>query len=151
MPAPQEIFARLLAKPPAYPELTGLQPVEVERGRAVFIMDVGPHHANPMGTVHGGALATLADSAMGIAYASTLADDEAFTTLELKINFLKPVWSGRLTAEGRVAKGGKSVGLVTCDVTDASGSLVAFATSTCMTLRGAQAAGRGGLTADAAK
>jgi uncharacterized protein (TIGR00369 family) len=151
MPAPQEIYARLLAKPPAYPELTGLQPVAVERGRAVFIMDVGPHHANPMGTVHGGALATLADSAMGIAYASTLADDEAFTTLELKINFLKPVWSGRLTAEGRVTKGGKSVGLVTCDVTDAGGSLVAFATSTCMTLRGAQAAGRSVLTADAAK
>ena len=142
MPAPQEIFARLLAKPPAYPELTGLQPVEVERGRAVFIMDVGPHHANPMGTVHGGALATLADSAMGIAYASTLADDEAFTTLELKINFLKPVWSGRLSAVGTVVKAGRTVGLTACDVTDEAGSLVAHATSTCLTLRGEMANGR---------
>jgi uncharacterized protein (TIGR00369 family) len=142
MPAPQEIYARLLAKPPAYPELTGLQPVAVERGRAVFIMDVGPHHANPMGTVHGGALATLADSAMGIAYASTLADDEAFTTLELKINFLKPVWSGLLTAEGKVLKAGRTVGLTECRVTDESGSLVAHATSTCMTLRGDAAKGR---------
>ena len=143
MAAPEVILARLLAHPPAYPALTGLQPVRVERGHAVFIMDAGPQHANPMGTVHGGALATLADSAMGIAYLSTLAEDEAFTTLELKINFLKPVWSGRLTADGRVTKGGKSVGLVTCDVTDEGGSLVAYATSTCMTLRGVRASGRG--------
>ncbi|MFQ5771237.1 MAG: PaaI family thioesterase, partial [bacterium] len=49
-------------------------------------------HANPMGTLHGGVLCDIADAAMGMAYASTLEQGESFTTLELKINFLKPVW-----------------------------------------------------------
>jgi uncharacterized protein (TIGR00369 family) len=79
---------------------------------------------------------------MGIAYASTLAEDESFTTLELKINFLKPVWQTRLTAEGRVVKRGRTIGLTECDITDENGSLVARASSTCMTLRGDEAAGR---------
>jgi uncharacterized protein (TIGR00369 family) len=79
---------------------------------------------------------------MGIAYASTLAEDESFTTLELKINFLKPVWQARLTAEGRVVKRGRTIGLTECDITDENGSLVARASSTCMTLRGDEAAGR---------
>ena len=92
--------------------------------------------------MHGGVLCDIADAAMGMAYAATLDEAETFTTLELKINFLKPVRSGKLTAEGRVVKGGRTVGLVECDVRDASGSLVARATSTCMTLRGEQAAGR---------
>ena len=95
-----------------------------------------------MGTVHGGVLCDVADAAMGIAYASTLGEGESFTTLELKINFLKPVRSGTLVAVGRLVKGGRTVGLVECDVTDASDQLVARATSTCMTLRGVQAAGR---------
>jgi uncharacterized protein (TIGR00369 family) len=79
---------------------------------------------------------------MGMAYASTLEEDETFTTLELKINFLKPVREGRLMATGRVVKGGRTVGLVECDVLDDKERLVARASSTCMTLRGAQAAGR---------
>jgi uncharacterized protein (TIGR00369 family) len=70
---------------------------------------------------------------------TTLADGESFTTLELKINFLRPVWNATLTAEGRVIQSGKSVGLVECDVTDECGRLVARATSTCITLRGEQA------------
>lgn len=73
---------------------------------------------------------------MGVAYASTLKEGESFTTLELKINFLKPVWNARLRAEGRVVKRGKTVGLVECDVVDESGSLVARASSTCLTLSG---------------
>ncbi|MBI4638812.1 MAG: PaaI family thioesterase [Candidatus Rokubacteria bacterium] len=67
---------------------------------------------------------------------------ETFTTLELKINFLKPVRTGRLVATGRVVKGGRTVGLVECDVLDDKEGLVARASSTCMTLRGEQAAGR---------
>ena len=63
---------------------------------------------------------------------------ETFTTLELKINFLKPVRTGRLTATGRLVKGGRTVGLVKCDVHDNKNRLVARASSTCMTLRGEQ-------------
>ncbi len=148
MPTPQRLLDQLRRSPPPIATLVGFHPIEIAAGRAVFVLEAGAQHANPMGTMHGGVLATLADTAMGIAYLSTLAEGEAFTTLELKINYLKPVWSGTLTAEGRVAKGGKNVGLTTCDVTDADGSLVAFATSTCMTLRGAAASGRSAPTAE---
>ena len=95
-----------------------------------------------MGTLHGGIMCDLADAAMGFAYASTLQSDESFTTLELKINFLRPVWKTRLTASARVVHRGRTVGLVECDVTDAEGRLVARASSMCMTLRDAQAEGR---------
>jgi len=95
-----------------------------------------------MGTLHGGVLADIADAAMGIAYAARLDEGETFTTLELKINFVKPVWTGKLRAEGRVISGGRTVGLVECHVRDAKARLVAHATSTCMTLRGEAAAGR---------
>src|SRR5262249_60278909 len=102
----------------------------------------GRRPANPMGPLHGGVLCDIADAAMGIAYASELGDGETFTTLELKINFLKPVRAGRLTATGRVVKSGRTVGLVECDVTDDAERLVARATGTCMTLRGEPPAGR---------
>jgi uncharacterized protein (TIGR00369 family) len=128
--------------PPPIATLIGLTLVSVEPGAAVFELQAGPQHANPMGTLHGGVLCDLADAAMGMAYASTLDEGETFTTLELKINFLKPVWSGRLVATGRLVKAGRTVGLVECDVTDAKDALVARATSTCMTLRGDQATGR---------
>jgi uncharacterized protein (TIGR00369 family) len=130
------------AEPPPVGRLIGFRVTEVERGRAVFELDAGPQHTNPMGTLHGGILCDLADAAMGIAYASTLEEGESFTTLELKINFLKPVWRARLTAVGRIVKRGKTVGMTECDVTDEEGSLVARASSTCMTLAGKMAEGR---------
>jgi uncharacterized protein (TIGR00369 family) len=95
-----------------------------------------------MGTLHGGVLCDIADAAMGIAYAANLEAGETSTTLELKISFLKPVWNATLKAEGRVLKQGRTTGLVECRITDEKGSLVAHATSTCMTLRGASAKGR---------
>jgi len=94
------------------------------------------------GTVHGGVLCDIADAAMGIAYAANLNDGESFTTLELKINFLKPVWNSLLRATARVVKQGQTVGLVECDIIDDKDKLVARATGTCMTLRGDQAHGR---------
>ncbi len=96
--------------PPPVAELLGFRILDVEPGRAVFAMDAGPQHANPMGTLHGGILCDLADAAMGIAYASTLAEGESFTTLELKINFFKPVWTARLTATARIVKRGRTIG-----------------------------------------
>ena len=130
------------APPPPIAALLGFRPVEVAPGRVTIAFEAGPQHANPMGTLHGGVLCDVADAAMGMAYASTLAEGETFTTLELKINFLRPVWTGRLTATGRLVSGGRTVGLAECDITDAEGRLVARASSTCMTLRGAAAEGR---------
>jgi uncharacterized protein (TIGR00369 family) len=127
---------------PPVARLVGMRITHVEPGRTVFEMEAGPQHANPMGTLHGGILCDLVDGAMGTAYASLLDDGESFTTLELKINFLKPVRTGRLEAVGTVVKAGRTVGLSECRVTDEGGSLVAHATSTCMTLRGEQAEGR---------
>ncbi|HSB40801.1 MAG TPA: PaaI family thioesterase [Methylomirabilota bacterium] len=130
------------AAPPPIADLIGFTLAEVEPGRAVVAFDAAARHANPMGTLHGGVLCDIADAAMGMAYAATLDEGETFTTLELKINFLKPVRTGRLTATGRLVKGGQTVGLVECDVVDDKDRLVARASSTCMTLRGERAAGR---------
>ena len=123
-------------------ELIPFQLTAISEERATIETEVGPQHANPLGTLHGGILCDIADAAMGLAYASMLLEGESFTTIELKINFLKPIWTGRLRAEGRVVKRGRTVGLVESDVFDTKGSLVARASSTCMTLRGAGAAGR---------
>jgi uncharacterized protein (TIGR00369 family) len=129
-------------EPPPIATLIGFRITAVEPGRAVLELETSERHTNPMGTVHGGVLCDVADAAMGIAYAATLAAGESFATLELKINFLKPVREARLQATGRVVKAGRTIGLVECDVTDEDGSLVARATSTCMTLRGEEARGR---------
>jgi uncharacterized protein (TIGR00369 family) len=101
-------------------------------------MEVDERHHNPLGTLHGGIYCDLADAAMGYAYAATLAEGEAFTTVELKINFLRAVRKGTLTAEARVVKAGRTLGYVECDVKDQTGKLVARAASTCMKLREAR-------------
>jgi uncharacterized protein (TIGR00369 family) len=95
-----------------------------------------------MGTLHGGILCDIADAAMGMAFASTLAPGESFTTVELKINFFRPVWEDRLTAEGQVVRRGRNLGYVECEITDERGRLVAKAASTCLVLRGKDATGR---------
>ena len=131
------------ALPPApIGALLGMRLVAVETGRARFELDADARHHNPMGTLHGGILCDIADGAMGMAYASTLEDGETFTTLELKINFVRPVTAAHLVAEGHVVSRGKTVGLTECSVTDESGRLIARTTSTCLTLRGEQAKGR---------
>jgi uncharacterized protein (TIGR00369 family) len=122
-------------EPPPVAALIGFTLREVERGLAVIDFEANARHANGMGTLHGGILCDVADAAMGIAYAVTLGEGETFRTIELKINFLKPVRTGKLVATGRVVKAGRTVGFVECDVTDAADALVARATSTCMTLR----------------
>ncbi|SPF43350.1 conserved hypothetical protein [Syntrophobacter sp. SbD1] len=128
--------------PPPIANLIGFKLVSFGSGQAVIEFEAGEKHANPMGTLHGGVLCDISDAVMGMAYASTLKEGESFTTLELKINFLKPFWKGKLRAEGSVVNGGKSVGLVMCDVLDEKGRLIARVSSTCMTLKGQQAEGR---------
>ena len=143
MRAMLEAMIRGEVPPPPVARLVGMRLVESGDGEARFELDAEPDRpANPMGTVPGGVLCDVVDAAMGCAYASRLGEGETFTTLELKINFLKPVWSGLLAANARLVRGGRTVGLVECDVVDADGALVARASSTCMTLRGEMAAGR---------
>jgi uncharacterized protein (TIGR00369 family) len=127
--------------PPAA-DLVGFRMLSCGNGESRFAMEAGKRHHNPMGTVHGGILCTLADSAMGMAFASTLNDGETFTTLEVKINFLRPVFEETLFAEAKVVHRGRSIGLVDCIVATENGKLVARAVSTCSVLRGETARGR---------
>lgn len=122
--------------------LIGFEAKEIGNGRATVVLAAGPQHANPMGTLHGGILCDIADAAMGMAFASTLAQEESFTTVELKMNFFRPVWQAELRAEGAVVQRGHTVGYVECSITDEQNRLVARAASTCMVLRGGQAVGR---------
>jgi len=123
-------------------KLLGLTLTSGEAGRATVEFEATERHANPMGTLHGGVLCDIADAAMGAAYRSVLGDRESFTTLELKINFLRPVWKAKLRAEAKIVRSGRVVGLVECDILDEQQRLVARASSTCMTLRGQLAEGR---------
>jgi uncharacterized protein (TIGR00369 family) len=127
---------------PPIAQLLGIRAVSFDEGNAVLEIEAEGRHANPMGTLHGGVLCDLADLAMGVACYSTLSAGESFTTLELKINFLKPIWTGRLTARAEVKKGGRSTAFLACEIHDDRKSLVAVASSTCMILRGDAARGR---------
>jgi uncharacterized protein (TIGR00369 family) len=122
--------------------LIGFEAQDIADGRAVVTLTAGQQHANPMGTLHGGILCDIADAAMGMAFASTLAPGESFTTIELKINFFRPVWEAHLRAEGKVVRRGSMIGYIECEITDEGGRLVAKAASTCMALRGERAKGR---------
>lgn len=128
--------------PPPVAGLIGFQLIAVEPGMAVVYLEASEKHANPMGTLHGGILCDIADAAMGMACASLLNEGETFTTLELKIHFLRPVWKANLKATGKIIKQGHTVSVVECDVTDEKENLVAKATSTQMILRGEKAKGR---------
>jgi uncharacterized protein (TIGR00369 family) len=121
--------------PPPIGQLLGFVLKAIEPGRAVFEMEADERHHNPMGTLHGGIYCDLADAAMGYAYAATLGEGETFTTIELKINFLRAVRKATLTAEARVVQAGSTLGYVECEVKDQTGKLVARAASTCMRLR----------------
>jgi uncharacterized protein (TIGR00369 family) len=127
--------------PPPAATLIGMRLESFAEGEALVGLDATAAHANPMGTVQGGVLAAVADAAMGWALMTILGENESYTTLEVKVNFLRPVWAGRLEARGRVKSAGRTVTLVECDVLS-GGKLVAHGVSTCMTLRGEQTSGR---------
>jgi uncharacterized protein (TIGR00369 family) len=131
------------AEPPPIAKLIGFHLVDVREGFAAFTLTADPsRHANPMGTMHGGVLVDLGDAAMGFAMASTLAEGESFTTVELKANNFKPVFRAQLRAEAKLVKRSRSLGYLECDITDETGSLVCRLGSTCMVLRGTAAEGR---------
>ncbi|MEP7088315.1 MAG: PaaI family thioesterase [Gemmatimonadota bacterium] len=129
---------------PAFARTLGIDLGEFGEASATFRLVTDPdRHGNVMGTLHGGVLSALADTAMGFAFATTLAVGESFATLEIKVNFLRPVWIATLTAAAQVVHRGKTTGLVECRVTDERDRLIVHATSTCLVLRGEQARGRG--------
>jgi uncharacterized protein (TIGR00369 family) len=123
-------------------KLIGFRLTTLDPDRALVEFEPGPQHANPMGTLHGGGLCDIADAAMGMAWIAGLAEGESFTTVEMKINFLRPVRGGKLTAEGKVIRRGRTLGYAECEIRDEAGRLVAKTSCTCMTLRGDRAAGR---------
>jgi len=133
---------RAMANDVPVARLLGFEASDVADGHATVTLSAGPQHANPMGTLHGGILCDVADAAMGMAFASTLAPEESFTTVELKINFFRPVWQAQLRAEGTVVQRGRTIGYVECAITDEENRVIARAACTCMVLRGQGAAGR---------
>jgi uncharacterized protein (TIGR00369 family) len=128
------------APPPPAVALLGMSLNEVERGRTVFSIVADELFENPMGTMHGGIVATLVDTAMGCAISSTLPADASFTTLELSTNYVRAITTatGRIFAEGRVIHSGGRVGTTDARVYDENGTLYAHATSTCMIIRSRQ-------------
>ena len=111
--------------------------VELEAGRAIFAVEPAEYHYNPIGVVHGGLAATLLDSAMGCAVHSMLPAGTGYTTLELKVNFIRAMTSetGRVQAEGKLIHLGKTTATAEGRVVDANGKLYAHATTTCLILR----------------
>jgi uncharacterized protein (TIGR00369 family) len=119
---------------PPISELLGFHLVEIEQGRAAFEGVPEFRHYNPIGTVHGGFAATLLDSALGCAIFSTIVKGEAWTTLELKLNFVRPLTkeTGPVRAEGRLIHRGRTLATAEGDLKDRAGKLYAHATTTCM-------------------
>jgi uncharacterized protein (TIGR00369 family) len=111
-----------------------LELVSIAPGVATMAATPDESHYNPIGSVHGGFAATLLDSVCGCAVQSTLPAGMAYTTLDLSINYLRGMTTetGRVTAEGRVTKPGTRAAFVEADIKDASGRLLATATSTCL-------------------
>jgi uncharacterized protein (TIGR00369 family) len=127
------IIAGTLPQPPIS-ELLGFHLVEAENGRAVFEGLPEFRHYNPIGTVHGGFAATLLDSALGCATFSTMVKGDSWTTLELKLNFVRPLTqdTGPVRAEGRIIHRGRTVATSEGDLKDRAGKLYAHASTTCM-------------------
>ncbi len=129
--------------PPAIAKTLGFKLIEVGPGTATMEIVVDTDkHANPMGTIHGGVLCDIADAAIGTARATSLEEGESFTSLDLQINFFRPVWNGRIRAAAKPVNVGRQISRYVCDILTDDDKLVAQVTSTVMTLRGDQASGR---------
>jgi len=129
--------------PPAIATTLGFKLLEVAPGTATMeIVADTDKHANPMGTIHGGVLCDIADAAIGTAHATTLDEDESFTSIDLQINFFRPFWNGRIRAIAKPVNVGRQISRYICDILRDDDKLVAQVTSTVMTLRGDQASGR---------
>jgi uncharacterized protein (TIGR00369 family) len=122
---------------PPIANLMDFQIVEVELGRAVFAATPGQQHYNPLGSVHGGYISTLLDSCMGCAVHTKLGPGQGYTSLELKVNFVRRVSAetGPVRAEGKVIHGGGQIATAEGRLVDAGGRLLAHGTTTCLIFR----------------
>jgi uncharacterized protein (TIGR00369 family) len=125
-------------RPQAAPiaECLAFELVEVEAGRTVFEVTASEFHYNPIGTVHGGLVATLCDSAIGAAVHSTLERGQGYTSIDLQVRFLKAITRGRFRCEGRVVHRGSRIAVGEAQVVDEMGKVYARATSSCLILSG---------------
>lgn len=130
------------APEPAIAKLMGMRITEAGEGTAVMQMAVDGRYANAIGTLHGGVMCDLADAAMGTAFATTCDEGDSYATVELKCNYLRPVWQSVLTAKAWVVSRGKTMGLAECEVRDDKQRLLAKLSSTLTVLKGEQAKGR---------
>lgn len=112
------------------------QATEVERGRVVFLGEPSEQFYNPLGTVHGGWISMILDSALGCVVHTMLEAGQAYTTVELKVNFVRPVLAqtGRVRAEAAIVHMGGRIATSEAKLTDARGRLLAHGTSTCMVM-----------------
>jgi uncharacterized protein (TIGR00369 family) len=119
---------------PPVSRLLGFSLTAVESGRAVFECEPSEAHYNPIGSVHGGVISTLLDSALSCAVHTTLPAGAGYTTAELKVNFVRPVvtGTGRLRSEGRIIHAGSRLATAEARLTDTSGKLYAHAVGTCL-------------------
>jgi len=120
------------AKPDGWMETLGARITEAEPGRVVVELEAGPRHRHGGGVVQGGVITQIADAAMGMSLATLQEDGFWNTTIELKINFIRPVISGRIRAVGRVVEIKQTLMFSEADVLDEQDRLVARASSTCL-------------------
>ncbi|MDQ6720013.1 MAG: PaaI family thioesterase [Candidatus Dormibacteraeota bacterium] len=125
----QELLA---AAPAGWMETLGARITESEPGRVVLELEAGPQHRHGGGVVQGGVITQIADAAMGMSLATLQENGMWNTTIELKINFLRPVVTGRIRAIGRVVDLKQTLLFSEADVLDDQGRLVARASSTCL-------------------
>jgi len=123
--------------PPPVGSLMNFGIAEISEGRAVFTVEPAEYHYNPIGVAHGGVAATLLDSAMGCAIHSTLPAGAGYTTLEIKVNYLRPVTiaTGRVRCEASVIHVGSRTAMAEGRIVDENGKLYAHATTTCILFR----------------
>lgn len=121
-------------RPSGLATLLGMETELVEDGRVVFLFEAAEHLANPFGTVHGGIVATVLDSAMGMAALTMTPDGAATTTATLEVKYLRPIATdaGRLRAEGVVVHAGRRVVTAEGRLAGPDGRLLATATTTCL-------------------
>ncbi|MHA4949733.1 PaaI family thioesterase [Micromonospora sp. SD19] len=129
------MIAGELAAPPVM-HLLDMSRMEADEGRVVVELTPQEFHYNPLGSVHGGVLSTLLDTAAACAVHTTLPAGVGYTSLDLNVKFLRPVTvaSGTLRCEGTVLQRGRRTALAEARITDAAGRLTAHATSTCLIL-----------------
>lgn len=119
-----------------FPSHMRMRLADIDLDRARVEMTLDRCHLQPYGIVHGGVLATLVDTATFWAAFMRIAETDGLVNVDLKLNYLRPVVDGRLTAEGRALQSGRTVSYAEAAVRDAAGALVAHGTSTLMTLPG---------------